>query len=163
MNKGFMLAEGRLGTQVRSYTRVTAKGGQIQDSERETNQLIKKTGLEKQNAGPTHVTNLFPYSPISLFPCKRTAFTLAEGRLASTTTQAPAKVAFTLAEVLITLAIIGVVAALTIPPLIKNHNEKAWSTAQDVFTKRLEVATRQMNTEEKLAEYESTMDFVNEL
>ena len=71
--------------------------------------------------------------------------------------------AFTLAEVLITLAIIGVVAALTIPPLIKNHNEKAWSTAQDVFTKRLEVATRQMNTEEKLAGYESTMDFVNEL
>ena len=71
--------------------------------------------------------------------------------------------AFTLAEVLITLAIIGVVAALTIPPLIKNHNEKAWSTAQDVFTKRLEVATRQMNTEEKLAGYDSTMDFVNEL
>ena len=155
MNKGFMLAEGRLGTQVRSYTQVTAKGGQIQDSERETIQLIKKTGLEKQNAGLTHVTNLFP--------CKRTAFTLAEGRLACTTTQAPAKVAFTLAEVLITLAIIGVVAALTIPPLIKNHNEKAWSTAQDVFTKRLEVATRQMNTEEKLAGYDSTMDFVNEL
>ena len=68
-----------------------------------------------------------------------------------------------MAEVLITLAIIGVVAALTIPPLIKNHNQKAWSTAQDVFTKRLEVATRQMNTEEKLAGYESTMDFVNEL
>ena len=71
--------------------------------------------------------------------------------------------AFTLAEVLITLAIIGVVAVLTIPGLIKNHNEKAWSTAQDVFTKRLEIATRQMNTEEKLAGYSSTMDFVNEL
>ena len=68
-----------------------------------------------------------------------------------------------MAEVLITLAIIGVVAALTIPPLIKNHNQKAWLTAQDVFTKRLEVATRQMNTEEKLAGYDSTMDFVNEL
>ena len=68
-----------------------------------------------------------------------------------------------MAEVLITLAIIGVVAVLTIPGLVKNHNEKAWSTAQDVFTKRLEVATRQMNTEEKLAGYSSTMDFVNEL
>ena len=88
---------------------------------------------------------------------------MAEGRLASTTTQAPAKVAFTLAEVLITLAVIGIVAVLTLPNLIQNHNEKAWSTAQDVFTKRLEVATRQMNTEEKLAGYESTMDFVNEL
>ncbi len=73
------------------------------------------------------------------------------------------KAAFTLAEVLITLAVIGIVAVLTIPGLIKNHNEKAWSTAQDVFTKRLEVATRQMNTEEKLAGYSSTMDFVNEL
>ena len=73
------------------------------------------------------------------------------------------RAAFTLAEVLITLAVIGVVAVLTIPGLIKNHNEKAWSTAQDVFTKRLEVATRQMNTEEKLAGYDNTMDFVNEL
>ena len=72
-------------------------------------------------------------------------------------------VAFTLAEVLITLAIIGVVAAITIPSLVKNYNEKAWGTAQDVFTKRLEVATRQMNTEEKLAGYSNTMDFVNEL
>ena len=91
------------------------------------------------------------------------AFTLAKGRLARTNTQATAKAAFTLAEVLITLAIIGVVAAITIPSLVKNYNEKAWATAQDVFTKRLEVATRQMNTEEKLAGYSSTMDFVNEL
>ena len=73
------------------------------------------------------------------------------------------KAAFTLAEVLITLAIIGVVAAITIPSLVKNYNEKAWGTAKDVFEKRLEVATRQMNTEEKLAGYSGTMDFVNEL
>ncbi len=71
--------------------------------------------------------------------------------------------AFTLAETLITLAIIGVVAAITIPSLVKNYNEKAWATAKDVFEKRLEVATRQMNTEEKLAGYSNTMDFVNEL
>ena len=42
---------------------------------------------EKQEAGLTPDTNLFPYSPISLFPCKRCAFTLAEGRLACTNTQ----------------------------------------------------------------------------
>ena len=71
--------------------------------------------------------------------------------------------AFTLAETLITLAIIGVVAAITIPSLVKNYNEHAWATAQDVFEKRLEVATKQLNTEEKLAGYNSTMDFVNEL
>ena len=107
------------------------------------------------------------------------AFTLAEVRLGTQVysytcatakggqvrsyTRIATKAAFTLAEVLITLAVIGVVAALTIPNLIQSHNEKAWATAQDVFTKRLEVATRQMNTEEKLAGYKSTMDFVNEL
>ena len=73
------------------------------------------------------------------------------------------KAAFTLAEVLITLAIIGVVAAITIPSLVKNYNEKAWGTAKDVFEKRLEVAAKQLNTEEKLAGYSSTIDFVNEL
>ncbi len=73
------------------------------------------------------------------------------------------KAAFTLAEVLITLAIIGVVAAITIPSLVKNYNEKAWESGQKVFENRLLVATRQMNTEEKLAGYDSTMDFVNEL
>ncbi len=92
----------------------------------------------------THSRNyLVPQCLSNLVPCKR--------------------VAFTLAETLITLAIIGVVAAITIPSLVKNYNEKAWSTAQKVFTERLEVATRQMNTEEKLAGYSSTMDFVNEL
>ncbi len=34
--------------------------------------------------------------------------------------------AFTLAEILITLGIIGVVAAMTIPALINNYNEKQW-------------------------------------
>ena len=39
------------------------------------------------------------------------------------------KVAFTLAEVLITLGIIGVVAALTIPSLISNYQDKQFKTA----------------------------------
>ncbi len=38
------------------------------------------------------------------------------------------KVAFTLAEVLITLGIIGVVAALTMPNLIANYQKKVWVT-----------------------------------
>ena len=70
---------------------------------------------------------------------------------------------FTLAEILITLAIIGVVAAITIPSLVNNYNQRAWARAKDVFTKRLEVATKSMNAQEKLAGYSSTMDFVNEL
>lgn len=55
--------------------------------------------------------------------------------------------AFTLAEVLITLAVIGVVAALTLPGLIQNHNQKAWMTAKDLTEKKLVEATRRMNVD----------------
>ena len=53
--------------------------------------------------------NLFTYSPIHLFTLKHAAFTLA--------------------EVLITLGIIGVVAALTLPSVIANYQEKQLTTA----------------------------------
>ena len=43
------------------------------------------------------------------------------------------KIAFTLAEVLITLGIIGAVAALTIPTLIQNHQEKVTVTKVKKF------------------------------
>ena len=49
---------------------------------------------------------------------KRIAFTLAEGATHVDMSDNIRRVAFTLAEVLITLAIIGVVAAMTIPTLI---------------------------------------------
>ena len=70
---------------------------------------------------------------------------------------------FTLAEMLITLSVIGIVAALTIPGLVKNHNEKAWATAQDVFTKKLEIAMKAMNTDGTLTGYSTTASFVNAL
>ena len=109
------------------------------------------------------------------------ALTLAEGRLACTTTQAHAiscppleggpkslisrwgrkRVAFTLAEVLITLAVIGIVAALTLPGLIQNHNEKAWSTAQDLWEKKLTETVRRMNVDGVMTGHESTEDFMN--
>ena len=59
-------ATGRLAWQTKSALthQASAKGGQVQDSEREAIQLIKKTGLEKQNAGLTHV--IFPYFLIPL-------------------------------------------------------------------------------------------------
>ena len=55
---------------------------QIRDIECEATQPIEKAEQEKQEAGLTYVTNLFPYFLNPLFPCKRSAFTLAEGRLA---------------------------------------------------------------------------------
>ncbi len=73
------------------------------------------------------------------------------------------KNAFTLAEVLITLGIIGVVATITIPTIVLNYQTKAWDTASQVFEKKLEEALKVMNSQQTLAGYENTEDFVNEL
>ena len=70
---------------------------------------------------------------------------------------------FTLAEVLITLAIIGIVAALTIPTLIQNYQERAWGTASQVFQRKLGEALRVMNVQGTLAGYTTTEAFVDEL
>ena len=53
---------------------------------------------------------------------------------------------FTLAEVLITLAIIGIVAAITLPSLLVNVNEKAWDAQKRALHARLAQAIGQMNT-----------------
>ena len=63
------------------------------------------------------------------------------------------KIGFTLAEVLITLAIIGIVAALTIPTLVQNYQERAWNTASQVFQRKLGEALRVMNVQGTLAGY----------
>ncbi len=73
------------------------------------------------------------------------------------------KAAFTLAEVLITLAIIGVVAALTIPTLVQNYQRKSWDTASQVFERKLGEALKVMNSQQTLAGYRDTESFVNEL
>ncbi len=71
------------------------------------------------------------------------------------------KAAFTLAEVLITLAVIGIVAALTLPGLIQNHNEKAWSTAKDLWEKKLTETVRRMNIDGVMTGHDTTEDFMN--
>lgn len=70
---------------------------------------------------------------------------------------------FTLAEVLISLAIIGIVAALTVPALVQNFQERSWQTSSEVFERKLEEALKVMNTQASLAGYPTTTDFVNEL
>ena len=89
------------------------------------------------------------------------AFTFAEDRLACTNALETAKAAFTLAEVLITLAVIGIVAALTLPGLIQNHNEKAWSTAKDLWEKKLTETVRRMNVDGVMTGHDTTEDFMN--
>ena len=73
------------------------------------------------------------------------------------------KKGFTLAEVLITLAIIGIVAALTIPTLVQNYQERAWNTASQVFQRKLGEALKVMNVQGTLAGYTTTEAFVDEL
>ena len=57
---------------------------------------------------------------------RNAAFTLAEGAPHVAIPKNQCKAAFTLAEVLITLGIIGVVAALTMPSLISNYQKSVW-------------------------------------
>lgn len=72
---------------------------------------------------------------------KKNAFTLAESSTHAALSQTKVKSAFTLSEILITLGIIGVVAALTIPNLIYDYKAKqlrskffrTYSVIQQVF------------------------------
>ena len=76
---------------------------------------------------------------------------------------APFKRAFTLAEVLITLGIIGVVAAMTIPTLITNNQQRSMDTAANVFNRKLGEALKVMNSQSSLAGFTTTRAFVDEL
>lgn len=69
--------------------------------------------------------------------------------------------AFTLAEVLITLGIIGVVAALTLPLLITNVQARIRTARIENIEQKLNQATDEMNSIEGVAPYESTEEFVN--
>ena len=98
-------------------------------------------GTRHEAAEPKNVKDLTSYRPNVLTTSKKAAFTLA--------------------EVLITLAVIGVVAALTLPGLIQNHNEKAWSTAKDLWEKKLTETVRRMNIDGVMTGHETTEDFMN--
>ena len=69
---------------------------------------------------------------------------------------------FTLAEILITLSIIGVVAALTIPQLMKNLNDYALSKAQTITLAKITEATNQMKSNDVLDGYATTEAFADE-
>ena len=102
---------------------------------------IQHDGTRHEAAEPKNVKDLTSYRPNVLTTSKKAAFTLA--------------------EVLITLAVIGIVAALTLPGLIQNHNEKAWSTAKDLWEKKLTETVRRMNTDGVMTGHDSTEDFMD--
>lgn len=59
--------------------------------------------------------------------------------------------AFTLAEVLVTLAILGVVASVILPPLLGNYNKKVYATQlKKVYSEMSQSLTKYMNDEKAL-------------
>ena len=110
-------------------------------SEREAIQPIEKDVNRHEGTGTNSSNHLITQSLSHLITSKAAAFTLA--------------------EVLITLAVIGIVAALTLPGLIQNHNEKAWSTAKDLWEKKLTETVRRMNVDGVMTGHDTTEDFMN--
>ena len=66
------------------------------------------------------------------------------------------KPAFTMAEILISLTIIGVIAAITLPSLIGNVNERAWDTQRRALHARMAQAIAMMPALNGFGEYSAT-------
>ena len=73
------------------------------------------------------------------------------------------KNAFTLAEVLITLAIIGVVAALTLPTLLTNIQDRVREKRIENIHQKLSKVTDKMAATSDLRGYETTARFIEEM
>ena len=73
------------------------------------------------------------------------------------------KAAFTLAEVLITLGIIGIVAALTMPALITNIQDRIQAKRIENINQKLSKVTDKMAVQSGLTGYGTTMAFVQEM
>ena len=71
--------------------------------------------------------------------------------------------AFTLAEVLITLGIIGIVAALTMPALITNIQDRIQQKRIENINQKLSKVTDKMAVQSGLTGYDTTMAFVQEM
>ena len=96
-------------------------------------------------------------------PEAHSAFTLAEGASHGDILDGSCKVAFTLAEVLITLGIIGIVAAMTLPTLNQAINNKVRAEQVRTVKYKFTKATEKMNSLGLIGPYASTDAFVDEL
>ncbi len=66
------------------------------------------------------------------------------------------KLGFTMAEILLSLTIIGVVAAITLPSLMANINERTWNTQRKALYARMSQAIAMMPQLSGYGEYEGT-------
>jgi len=122
---------------------------------RNEKKLHKAVAFTLAEGGATHVENFND--------CRKSAFTLAEGATHVENFNDCRKIAFTLAEVLVTLGIIGVVAAVALPALITNINDRANSERQANIAQKITQAMEQMRAHGELVQYSSTDEFVNVL
>ncbi len=66
------------------------------------------------------------------------------------------KLGFTMAEILLSLTIIGVVAAITLPSLMANINERTWNTQRKALYARMSQAIAMMPSLSGYGQYEGT-------
>ena len=71
-------------------------------------------------------------------------------------TKVLAQLAFTMAEILISLTIIGIIAAITLPALQANINEKAWAAQRKALYSRMSQAISMMPSLNGYGEYAGT-------
>ena len=91
--------------------------------------------------------------------CK-SAFTLAEGATHVALLDNFRKSAFTLAEVLITIGIIGIVAAMTLPTIIKDTKNKEYAGARKKALATIGEAGKLLAVQGNIRYAENAKDFV---
>lgn len=70
---------------------------------------------------------------------------------------------FTLAEILITMSVIGIIAIMAVPPFINEINTRVWNARSVDTLGKLSEATNRMKVDDMLSGYANTDAFVNEL
>ncbi len=106
------------------YTCFAEPSAPVDTSEKEHN-MSKKTNVTNANESISH-NDLLPYSLIHLLTFVK-----------------PLR-GFTMAEILLSLTIIGVVAAITLPSLMANINERTWNTQRKALYARMSQAIAMM-------------------
>ena len=106
-------------------------------------QEIGKVNNDEISLKPHNDKNLVPYRPIVL----TTNSTPSPNPSPNPSPWERGKIAFTLAEVLITLGIIGVVAAMTLPALVQNYKRNVLSTRIAKFASIYQQAVRMAEVE----------------
>ena len=79
-----------------------------------------------------------------------------DGKLSTSHQSFGLSCSFTMAEILISLTIIGVIAAITLPSLIGNVNERVWDTQRRALHARMSQAIAMMPTVSGFGEYNAT-------